>query len=230
MKQIIVTSGGTVEYIDDVQVLTNTSSGLLGYKIATELARIKGYMVHYVHSKTAVIPNFSDPYMKCYEVRTAQDTFDTLKKIIEENKIDAVVHSMAVSDFTFKREGAIRLKSSDPKAFIKYMRKTITTNPKIISYIKTWCPDIILVGFKFEVGLNFEQIKKAAEKSIKINGCDLVIANDKEETIRAKEHVAHFFFSERIKTRYGIINGTVPGKDEIALKLRAFLYRMLLLS
>src|SRR4030065_495859 len=124
MINIIVTSGGTMEYIDDVRVLTNISSGHLGYKIAESLAEVEGYKIHYVHSKTAVVPFVIDPYLKCYEVRTAQDTFDAMKKIMGENKIHAVVHCMAVSDFTFKRDGAVKLKSSDPEAFVEYMRKS----------------------------------------------------------------------------------------------------------
>lgn len=230
MVNILVTSGGTMEFIDDVRVISNISTGKLGYKIAESLAKVEGYKIHYVHSKTAVVPSVVDPYLQCYEVRTAQDTFDMMKKIMEENQIHAVVHCMAVSDFTFKRDGAVKLKSNDPEAFIGYMRKTITKNPKIISFIKTWDPRTILIGFKFEVGFSFEQLKEAAVKSIETNGCDLVIANDKEEMVKAQEHIAHFFFSNDIKEQFDITDGTVLGKDDIAWKINYFLNKVLTLT
>lgn len=74
MKKICITSGGTREYIDDVRVMTNISSGKLGAEIAEIFAdanfgdwgEIKSghqkrdknqkYDIYYLHTKTAVMP------------------------------------------------------------------------------------------------------------------------------------------------------------------------------
>ena len=125
-----------MEYIDDVRVLTNISSGLLGKYISNVLLSNEAE-VHYVCGKHSLLPdNLDINYL--YRVKTAQDALDAMKKIIDKYPIDAVVHSMAVSDFTFKRDVPVKCKSSDLDGFIEYMRQTIMPNPKIISQIKQW--------------------------------------------------------------------------------------------
>jgi phosphopantothenate---cysteine ligase (CTP) len=222
-KNIIVTSGGTEEYIDDVRVLTNISTGKLGFKIALKLAQYKNVQIHYVCSRTARKPTLPISAITVYEVRTAKDALCTIKKIMDEVKIDAVVHSMAVSDFTFNRGKAVKLKSNDEEGFIEYLRSSIARNPKIISYIKPWNPETILVGFKFEVGASRESLTGLAKASIDINGCDLVIANDKEEMKKRNSHIGHFIFSEIVKKKYKIEDKEIDGKDNIASCLVYFL-------
>lgn len=232
-KKILVTAGGTQEYIDDVRVMTNISTGKLGAKIADELTKA-GAQVYYVCGKNSVIPDrwvdlepYRDNMPIVIPVKTARDALEAMKKTIVKEKIDAVVHSMAVSDFTFKRDKPIKCKSNDPEGLIEYLRQTITMNPKIISHIKEWRPETVLVGFKFEVGISEEELIALAEASIQKNGCDLVIANDKKEMERSKEHIARFVYSERVKQKYNYRNFTAKGKDEIALWVKFFLEEVL---
>ena len=164
-KKILVTSGGTQEYIDDFRILTNISSGMLGYITAVKLQEA-GAQVFYVCSKSSVQPTYMDTRV----IQTVTEAMEMMKKIIIEEKIDAVVHAMAVSDFTFKKDIDIKCKSTDPEAFIEYMRQTIAVNPKIITMIKQWRPETLLIGFKFEIGLTREELVTLAEASIEKNG------------------------------------------------------------
>lgn len=215
-KKILVTSGGTQEYIDDVRVLTNISSGKLGAKITESLINA-GAHVTYLHGRNAAKPSFVDLPMELHpslremlEVRTAQDAYNEMEKLVPS--MDAVVHCMAVSDFTFKRDTAVKLSSSDPEAFIEFMRKTITKNPKIISKIKGWNPKTVLVGFKFEVGIPNDSLIKLGLNSITSNGCDLVVVNDKKEMEARKEHVAYLVQTNSVAVAVGkesIANGIV---------------------
>lgn len=220
---IIVTSGGTEEYIDDVRVLTNISTGKLGFRIAEQLSNIKNVKILYVHSRNAVKPPYLLNNIFCYEVRTANDTLKILKNLITENEINAVVHAMAVSDFTFKKDSAVKLKSNDAEGFINYMRNTIIPNPKIISHIKEWDPNIILIGFKFEVGSTPEKLKELAKESIEKNKCDLIIANDKEEIKRHNTHVGHFVYSKKMKNKLNIKYKEVFGKENISNDICKFI-------
>lgn len=228
MVNIIITSGGTQEYIDDVRVLTNISTGKLGALIATEIPKHVFANIFYIHAKGSRLPEPQEvgPKPNLIEVRSAQDTLLAMEKVMRENDIHFVIHSMAVSDFTFKKDESIKLKSNDPKGFIEYMSKTITVNPKIISAVKKWDPRTTLIGFKFEVGLDHEKLIGLAKYSIEKNGCDLVIANDKKEMNTAHEHIAHFVFSEGMKETYGFIDGTVISKQDIANKLAGFVARI----
>ena len=237
-KRILVTSGGTSEYIDDVRVLTNISTGKLGAMIADSLACERAE-VQYLHGRNARIPSWlgtgtlgscvtahpSGNSIECTEVRSAQDAYDAMEKLVPQ--MDAVVHAMAVSDFTFKRDAAIKCSSSDAEAFIEYMRQTITKNPKIIGKVKEWNPRTILIGFKFEVGLGLGELVTIADKSITTNGCDLVVANDKAEMTREKEHVAHFVYSEAMQQAIGKGNFEVRGKHAIAEEVTKFLSEVL---
>lgn len=228
-KRILVTSGGTQEFIDDVRVMTNISTGKLGAIITEALVDAEA-QVCYVHGRNAVMPNIYDGVALLREARTAMDAFNLMKEIVPT--MDAVIHSMAVSDFTFKRGRALKLKSSDPQEFIKFMSRTITMNPKIISMVKQWNPNVFLVGFKFEVGLPLDKLIELARHSIEKNGCDMVIANDKVEMEQRKDHVAHFVYAvENEKLKGMIPTGKLPtevvGKLNIAMALKEVMEKAL---
>ena len=225
-KNILVTSGGTQEYIDDFRILTNISTGKLGCMTATKLADA-GAKVFYVCSKSSIQPSpLVKGRLEITVIKTVNDALETIKKIMTEEKIDAVVHAMAVSDFTFKKDKDIKLKSTDPKAFIDYMSKTIAVNPKIISMIKQWNPETILIGFKFEIGLTNNELVSLAQTSIKNNGCDLVIANDKAQMKKLQRHVAQFVHSEKMKLK-GFYDCEARDKDDISNMILYFLRKVL---
>lgn len=216
-KKILITSGGTREYIDDIRVVTNISSGALGAKIA-ESFYAAGCQVFFVHAKHSVQPivmeGISDSSrIASFPVISAQDLHDTMKTLLTAFKIDAVIHSAAVSDFTFKHRGAVKLSSSSTKDFIEYMRQTITKTPKIISKVKKWSPKSVLVGFKFTVDKGEDELAQIAAKMGNKAGCDFVIANDKERMKEARNHLAIFV------DYYGNIFARVAGKENIAHSL-----------
>lgn len=218
--KILVTAGGTTEYIDDVRVLTNISTGKLGAEIGHRLM-CADHQLTYVAPKLAERPapyDFTGAYLPRDFVQVSDVA--SLMRAMEElvPKHDVVIHAMAVSDFGFKRDKAVKLKSNDPEAFIEYMRANIQVNPKVIAYVKKWNPKCKLVGFKFEVGMTNEKLIDLARQSIEKNGCDLVIANDKEEMNREKEHIAYSVSSEAVKR--------LIGKEAIAQELRDYVERL----
>jgi hypothetical protein len=94
--------------------------------------------------------------------------------------------------------------------------------------IKKWNPKTILIGFKFEVGITTEELKELARGSIEKNGCDLVVANDKQEMTTLKTHRAHFVFSPSMEETYKFNPIVVDGKDQIATEISDFLNRVLI--
>jgi phosphopantothenate-cysteine ligase len=239
MKTIIVTSGGTREYIDDVRVLTNISTGKLGALIAQTLFD-SGFNVHYVYGTNAVLPEYAQgTFLMCPErlgsglisskentiffhpVNSVNDLYNTLKRLLDQD-VHAVVHTMAVSDFTFTRTENVKCKSSSVEDFIEYMRKCITKTPKVISHIKQWNPNTFLIGFKFEVGVSYDTLKALAQESIEKNSCDLVMTNDKVEMTTKKSHIGHFFFSTSMHSQ-GFTDKTVNSKSQIAQEINKIL-------
>jgi len=209
--KILITAGGTREYLDDVRVLTNISTGKLGAKIADNLLMSKSVKIqdcYYLCSKYSVIPEIFYKGNIIY-ADSVEEVMEEMEKLIP--KMDVVIHSMAISDFGFESLNE-KLKSDSPQAFIDSLRSRIKKNPKVISYIKKWNPEIKLVSFKFEVGQSLNNLIDIAYESMTRNNSDFVIANDKLEMQIAKEHIAYIIDTEK---NYVKCNG----KDDIAKKL-----------
>jgi len=182
---VVVTSGGTAEHIDDIRVLTNISTGRLGALIAQTFLE-HGHNVTYVAPESAVKP--SDLY--CYsfvKVTNTESVMEAMKSLVPQ--ADVVIHPMAISDFTFDYEGAVKVSSDSSDALIEHMRKTIRKTPKVISNFRKWNKDAILVGFKFTSGKSSKEMVEIAKKLWEDNKLDMVFANDKKAIEKSGEHV-----------------------------------------
>jgi len=175
--KIIITSGGTSERIDDVRMITNRSTGKLGSLIADAFrGAAPDAEIIYVCSKTAVLPETPCDIIK---IESAGELLQTLEKLLAAEKIDAVIHAMAVSDYTVKAvmpAGSAEQKkiSSDHDNLTILLEKT----PKVIGLIKQLQPETILVGFKLLSGVDEQTLLQAAHDLMIRNNCDFVLAND----------------------------------------------------
>jgi phosphopantothenate-cysteine ligase len=193
---IIITAGGTTEKIDDVRSITNLSTGRLGNAIARSVLRNFGEKLeklYYIHGTRAIPP--LGARVESISIGGVSDLEKALKDILENEKIDAVIHSMAVSDYTVKeittlediKEGKIldagKKISSDIENLVIVMKKT----PKVISSIKNWSPNTLLVGFKLLSHVPEEELLKVGHALLMKNHCDFVLANDLKD-IKEKTH------------------------------------------
>ena len=191
--KILITSGGTTEKIDSVRGITNHSTGHLGKKIA-ELFLANGHQVTIVTTKAAVKPEPSE---------NLKSLLETMEPLVKEH--DVLIHSMAVSDYTpvymtsfnelensedfteFLNKSNSESKISSASDYqVLFLKKT----PKIISLIKQWNPNILLVGFKLLVNVSKEELFEVARTSLKRNQADLIVANDLSD-ISANQHIAY---------------------------------------
>lgn len=102
MRKIIITAGGTSEPIDRVRKITNSSTGKLGVLICNELlSKEEDSMIYYIHSKNAILPVKNDRIVFC-PIESTADLESTITNILTNEKIDIVIHAMAVSDYTTK--------------------------------------------------------------------------------------------------------------------------------
>jgi phosphopantothenoylcysteine decarboxylase/phosphopantothenate--cysteine ligase len=213
--KVLVTSGGTREYIDDIRVMTNISSGKLGAMIADKFV-CEGHRVTYLYSKGSKLPNLYYPNRThvtnpiVIEANTVNEVSDYMPSLLPE--VDVMVHAMAISDFTFDRKKAVKCSSNDLMGFIEHMQKTIRSTPKIIARIKRLNPDVFLVGFKFEVGRSEDELVEIARKQIEKAGSDLVFANDKEMMKQCKNHIGFVVGPDDY-------TGPYIGKEDIAREI-----------
>lgn len=203
---VVITSGGTREYLDDVRVLTNISTGKLGSKIANEFIS-HGHDVTYVAPESSILPSAGHTGHYSYiKVTNALSVFEVLKGLVP--KANVVIQSMAVSDFTFDLKQAIKVSGEDEAAFVEHIRKTIKRNPKIIARFREWNSTAILVGFKFTVGKSKDELLAIAKKLMVDNQLDMVLANDKVHMQKAGDHVATLIMKDWEEKLYN--------KEEIA--------------
>lgn len=109
MINIVITAGGTIENIDEVRKITNTSTGKLGAFICDEIIKYfngcsmdEQYTIHYIMSKTAYKPLIKDEFIDnviFYETTDTKSVEKTIRRVLHDYKINYFIHSMAISDF-----------------------------------------------------------------------------------------------------------------------------------
>ncbi|MDF2533880.1 MAG: hypothetical protein K0R18_37 [Bacillales bacterium] len=172
---ILITAGGTKEAIDKVRHITNMSSGSLGREIAayaTTKESIKE--IHFVGPKEA-FPKVKfgdmqavDKYVG-YVVDSVEDLSSTLEKILTTKKIDVVIHSMAVSDYTV--DYVCNLEDMVNGIF-EYMSVDTECCPAdVIDYIKKG---------EFRIDTNSKMSSKSEDPIIKLTPTQKVIGNIKK--------------------------------------------------
>lgn len=214
---ICITAGGTTEPIDTVRKITNTSTGLLGSKIADACANA-GYAVLYVHGDHALLP--SNPNIKLFPVTTVNSLQNTLNLLFKTFPVALMVHAMAVSDYSvahissveelvslgLKHEGSVaavlnQLQSEQTDVYkmdssLEHPILVLNQTPKIIDWIKKTTPETVLIGFKLLSNVTVDTLIETAHKQIDRVRSDVVIANRLED-ISSSRHRAYFVESHR---------------------------------
>lgn len=97
---ILITAGGTAEKIDEVRKISNMATGRLGSLIADTMLHTEDIEVTYLCSEDALTPQSNRA--KVLHISNVQSLKNALEKLLCEKKYDAVIHSMAISDYTVK--------------------------------------------------------------------------------------------------------------------------------
>ncbi|MBN1806942.1 MAG: phosphopantothenoylcysteine decarboxylase [Sedimentisphaerales bacterium] len=161
--RILITAGGTREYIDPVRFISNASSGAMGYALARAAVK-SGHKVTLITAPTGKRhPN----RIKIVEVETAAAMFTVLKKNFE--KYDCLIMAAAVADYTPFRIAKTKIKKSD---------KFLTLKLKPTADILKWAgkhkrKKQIIVGFALED----KNVRSSAERKLDEKNLDMIIAN-----------------------------------------------------
>ena len=161
--RILITAGGTREYIDPVRFISNASSGRMGYALARAALKA-GHKVTLITAPTNQSPP-SD--VKLVEVETAVQMFEAVKKRFE--KCDCLIMAAAVADYTPARPAKTKIKKSN---------KSLTLKLKPTTDILKWAgkhksKNQVIVGFALEDKV----VRARAEKKLREKNLDMIIAN-----------------------------------------------------
>ncbi|MDE2779513.1 MAG: bifunctional phosphopantothenoylcysteine decarboxylase/phosphopantothenate--cysteine ligase CoaBC [Chloroflexota bacterium] len=159
-RTIVISAGGTQEPIDPVRVITNHSSGKMGYALA-EAARDRGARAVLVAAPTG-LPD--PPLVKVVPVRTADQMAAAVKREVAE--ADALIMAAAVADYRPASSSQQKIKKSDAELSIELARTT--------DILDTARGDFVRVGFAAES----ENLVANATDKVRRKSLDLIVAND----------------------------------------------------
>jgi len=167
-KNVLITCGPTQVPIDDVRVISNQSTGQLGHFIAQRLQK--------AGAKVTLLEGAVRNPIKMKSIRVIGFTFykELLNCIQRElkKKYDIMIHAAAVSDYQLKKTYPKKLSSG-----LAELNLQLVPTIKIIDRIKKWAPNIFLVGFKLEDGINRQSAEQITHRLFKQSRCDLVVVN-----------------------------------------------------
>ena len=166
-KHILVTAGPTSEAIDPVRMITNHSTGKMGYALA-RAARNMGAHVTLV-SGTKQIEDIRDVEM--VHVTSAKDMAEAV--LSRQNDMDCMILAAAVADYTPVSVADNKIHKSEGEMSIPLKRtqdilKTLGENKK---------DGQVLIGFSMETE---NMVERTKEKLVKKN-CDYIVANNLKE-------------------------------------------------
>ena len=170
-RHVVVTAGGTREYLDPVRFLGNRSSGKQGYALAVNAAA-RGATVTVVAANV----DLPDPAVATMvRVVSTEELYDAVLAAAEG--ADAVVMAAAPADFRPSSVAGHKIKKR-PDGLAPTV--DLVENPDILAALvaKRRGPDQVLVGFAAETGDAEGTVLEHARAKLERKGCDLLVAND----------------------------------------------------
>ncbi len=159
-RTVVVSAGGTMEAIDPVRVITNHSSGKMGYALA-EAARDRGANVVLVTAASGL----AEPAMvKVVPVGSAQEMCDAVLEHVKS--ADALIMAAAVADYRPSSQAEQKIKKSEDDLTIALTKTTDILQAARGSFVR--------VGFSAES----QDLVENAKAKVKSKDLDLIVAND----------------------------------------------------
>ncbi len=170
--KILITAGGTREYIDPVRFISNASSGRMGY----ELARAAIKSGHQVTLITTLIRHSGILNQAAIvKVETAAEMFSEVKKNFRD--CDCLIMAAAVADYSPAKKSKTKIKKNNNELVIKLKPTTDILKwagrNKNKLRANNYKPQIV-VGFALED----KNMLENAEKKFNEKNLDIIVANN----------------------------------------------------
>jgi phosphopantothenoylcysteine decarboxylase/phosphopantothenate--cysteine ligase len=172
-KRVLVTAGPTEEPIDPVRVLTNSSSGKMGYAVA-RAAYEAGAEVTLVSGPVALA---TPPGVARINVRTAEEMFDAVKQAAPSS--DVFISVAAVADYRVKNRASQKMKKGNGGVSLE-----LEENPDILAWVAALPQPPFCVGFAAES----EKLAHYATEKRRKKRVPLIAANLAQEALGAEDN------------------------------------------
>ncbi len=170
-RHVLVSAGGTREYLDPVRFLGNRSSGLQGYAVA-RAAAARGATVTLVAANTSL----DDP--AGVDVVRVETTAELRAAVVRAAAhADAVVMAAAPADYRPTTVSDSKMKKAEDGSAPSI---DLVQNPDVLKEIATARPraGAVIVGFAAETGDASGSVLELGRAKLARKGCDLLVVND----------------------------------------------------
>jgi phosphopantothenoylcysteine decarboxylase/phosphopantothenate--cysteine ligase len=179
-QRVVVSAGPTQVDVDAVRVVTNRSSGRMGFALAEACWR-EGADVVVVHGPTGVAP---PPFVRAVAVRTPDEMSAAVRAEMEG--ADQLWMAAAVSDWRPIDAAERKLKKADWDGVLRMER----TEDILARAALERAPGTTLIGFALET----DDVLEAAAEKLQAKGCDWLVVNDAREEGAGFEHETNRVF------------------------------------
>jgi len=172
-KRIVITAGGTREYLDPVRFITNRSSGKQGIALAAAAAS-RGAQV------TLIAANITEPLPHGVNVISVETGRELAHELYAQSRIaDVVIMAAAIADFTPVHAFATKIKkSADNPNFTLELSQTADMLQTLAHQRDHNGTPKIVVGFAAETGDESGSVLDHARAKLVRKDCDILVVNE----------------------------------------------------
>lgn len=170
---ILITIGPTQEPLDAMRLISNRSTGELGTLLAATLADQDHAVIALRGSGATASPaSLERENIRVISFTTTEDLRSCLERLSKEERIDAVFHAAAVSDFSLPEAGKGKIPTSDGSITL-----TLKPTPKLLPRMRGWFPKAMIAGWKFAAGGDHDEALAAGFAQIATCHTDACVVN-----------------------------------------------------
>ena len=178
-RRVLVTAGPTQEPVDPVRVLTNLSSGKMGYAVA-RAAQEAGADVTLVSGPVS-LPTPAG--VSRIDVRTAAEMFEQVKKAAPQS--DVFISVAAVADYKVRNAAAQKMKKVNGRP----VTLELDENPDILAHVAAMKNGPFCVGFAAES----QDVEKNAKEKLARKKIPLIAANLAQDALGAEQNAIRLY-------------------------------------
>jgi phosphopantothenoylcysteine synthetase/decarboxylase len=171
--RIVITGGPASESIDQVRLITNQSTGELAMKLAQRFSAA-GEEVELFLGSGAIWRSDTAKYFQ-----TNEDLHRLLSEVHRRDRVDAVLHAAALSDFgvaqtlvSGKASEAAKISSESGSIELRLVPK-----PKLIRDLRDLFANSYIIGWKFELDGTPMDVVREGVRQIKVNRTNACVLN-----------------------------------------------------
>ncbi len=168
-QHVVISAGGTREWLDPVRFLGNASSGLMGVALA-RAAALRGAEVTLVGAHLAVE---APAGVRLEKVTTTADLAETMNRL--SAGADVIVMAAAPADYTPAQPSDVKLKKSGASGL---SLELVQTTDILAGLVARRRPGQRIVGFAAETATDPDDLVALGRAKLARKGCDLLVLND----------------------------------------------------